>query len=109
MSDGLTGIATQVADALYVASWGVIIGIGQSLMAREKDLGIIIGRAICVGGLSMSAFSALVLAPGLSINAVAGIAAALATVGAGVLEKIIYAAIDKVLDARQAAREQGHE
>jgi len=57
---------------------------------------VVIGRAICTGGVAMSAGAVLVWVPELSILGQVGVAAALASLGTAGLERLL----GRVLEGR---------
>jgi hypothetical protein len=69
---------------------GALIGLGQLLLSEEKiTLRRALGRAIVTGGLSLGAATILITIPNLGTTAIVGLAAAVASLGAAGLERLI--------------------
>lgn len=79
---------SQIIDALILAAVGAAIGIGQCLRERERDWLVILGRAVCTGGLAVAAGAVLIWWPELSFLGQLGVAAGLASLGTSALERI---------------------
>ena len=86
----LESIGESLLTSMLFAAVGVTIGIGK-LMASGEPLStrLVIGRALGHGGLAMAAGAVLVWIPGLSLIALLGVAAALASLGVSGLERIL--------------------
>ncbi|OAM52930.1 hypothetical protein A7981_05715 [Methylovorus sp. MM2] len=73
-----------------LAGVGALVGLGQLLVSKEPlTFRVIVGRAICSGGIGLAAASAVVFIPGLSLGASIGIACVLASLGTSGLEKVV--------------------
>lgn len=78
------------------AGVGALIGIGQLLLKDDPiTLKRAVGRAIVTAGLSVAAFSILTISPGVSIEAIIGCAAALASLGTTGLERLAARWLDR--------------
>lgn len=72
-----------------LAIFGAVIGMGQALASGAPiTWRVAIGKAICVGGLTVAALSARVWFPDLSIGTIGGIGAMLASLGTSGLERL---------------------
>lgn len=73
-----------------LAAVGALIGFGQLLLSDEKvTLRRAFGRAIVTAGLSVGAAAILIQIPGLPVVAVVGLGAAVASMGATGLERVL--------------------
>lgn len=82
--------ANQLAQAAILAAVGVMIGIGQLLLSQEiLTWRVIIGRAMSTAGLGMAAAVVLLLFPGVSLLAMVGLSAAIASLGTSALERVL--------------------
>lgn len=80
--------------AASMALIGAIIGLGKLLQSRERlTWRLAIGRAITTSALAVAAFSVLAWIPGISIYAVIGMGALLASLGESFIEKLINRSI----------------
>jgi len=97
MPDRFSETWNQLTQATLFASIGVVLAVGQHLKSREPWVWtVVIGRAICTGGVAMSAGAVLVWVPELSILGQVGVAAALASLGTAGLERLL----GRVLEGR---------
>lgn len=93
----LTGSLEAIATASGFFAAGAIIGIGQLFLSGQPlTPRLILGRAISIGGLSMSAGAVLVWVPSLPLLGQIGIAAGLASLGISGLEKLFTRAVGKM-------------
>ena len=75
---------------------GTIIGLGQLLASEEKlTWRIIFGRALSSGGLALGAGSILSLYPDISLVALVGISAVIASLGTSFLETALRGFLPK--------------
>lgn len=90
MPERINDIWQHIAQPLAFAALGVILAVGQHLKNREPWIwSVVIGRAICTGGVAMSAGAVLVWVPELSLWGQIGVAAALASLGTAGLERLL--------------------
>lgn len=82
----------HLLQAALLIVLGSVVSVGRDMQARYPEpIRIVIGRAISTGILALGAGSALAIIPGLPLLALLGIAATLASLGAGFLERIATA------------------
>lgn len=75
---------------------GALIGLGQLLLSDEPlTLRRALGRAVVTAGLSLGAATILIAIPGLGTTAIVGVAAAVASLGAAGLERLIQPIITR--------------
>ncbi len=80
----------------WLAGIGAAIGLGQLLLSDEPiTWRRVVGRALVTGGLALGAAAALVWIPGLPFPALAGIAAATASLGTSGLERLFQKFINR--------------
>lgn len=80
----------HILQAFGFAWIGIILSIGQHLKNKERWVWpVVIGRAICTGGVAMSSGAVLVWVPTLSMWGQIGVAAALASLGTAGLERLL--------------------
>lgn len=80
--------------AASMALIGAIIGLGKLLQSRERlTWRLAIGRAITTSALAVAAFSVLAWIPNISIYAVIGMGALLASLGESFIERLINRSI----------------
>ena len=90
MPERTTEIIHQAMQSLAFCLLGIIIGIGQHLRSNEPWVWpVVIGRAICTGGVAMSSGAVLVWVPDLTLWGQVGVAAALASVGTAGIERLL--------------------
>lgn len=90
MSDNSYGILSALGGV------GALIGFGQLLLSDEKiTLRRALGRGIVTGGLSVGSASILILIPGLPTVALVGLAAAIGSMGAAGLERLMQPIIQR--------------
>ena len=100
MPEKVTEIVNHIAQPAAFALLGMILAIGQHLKNQEPWIwSVVIGRAICTGGVAMSAGSVLVWVPDLPIWGQIGVAAALASIGTAGLERLLI----RILQGRGSA------
>lgn len=100
MLEKIAGYGPQLADTLLLLAIGVLLGWGQAKYSKEQDTGVIIGKAICVGGLSMAAGTVLIWVPNLPLTGLIGVAAMLGTIGNAGLERLLM----RIVEIRSGAR-----
>lgn len=84
----------QVKQAFLFALIGIVIGTGQLLSSKEVITArILIGRALTVSGLSVSAGAVVVWIPDLPLIGQIGVSALLASLGTSGLEKMFQRVI----------------
>lgn len=80
----------------WLAGIGAAIGLGQLLLSDEPlTWRRVIGRAVVTGGLALGAAAALLYFPSLPFPALAGAAAAVASLGTSGLERVFQRFINK--------------
>lgn len=86
-----------------LAAIGALVGVGQLLLSKDKlTLRLALGRAITSGGLGASAAAVMVWLPDLPPVAIAGLAAALSSLGTTGLERLLQ----KYLGGRTAPTQE---
>lgn len=101
MIEKIAGYWGQLADSLLFFTIGMVIGYGQSRAARELDNGVMFGRAISVGGLSMAAGMVVIWIPDLPLVGQIGIAAALGSLGTAGIERVLMRVLEMKSGVRQ--------
>ena len=82
--------------AISVSIIGFFIGIGKLLQSRVKiTWRLMIGRGITTGALAMASFSVLAWMPDVSLVAIVGIGALIASIGESAIENIINSYVSK--------------
>lgn len=89
MIEKIAGYWSQLVDSLLLFAFGLILGWAQSKAAKEQDKGVIIGRAVCVGALTMAAGTVLIWEPDLSLTGLFGVAGLLGSLGTVGLERLL--------------------
>lgn len=86
----LVASAEHLFQASAMAMLGVMVSLGRDLQKAQPDPArVIVGRAVTTGGLSLAAGSLLAIVPDLPFLALLGLAAGLASLGAGFLERAL--------------------
>lgn len=81
---------TSVEILAWLAGIGAAIGLGQLLMSDEPlTVKRAVGRAVVTAGLSVGSACILIAIPGIPFIAQVGLAAAVASLGASGLEKLL--------------------
>lgn len=96
MIEKIAGYGSQLADSLLFFAVGVLIGWGQSKLARERDTGVVIGKSVCIGGIAMAAGTVLIWVPDLPMTGLIGVAAMLGSLGNAGLERLLM----RILETR---------
>jgi len=89
MIEKIAEIWWRLTDSLLLFAFGLILGWAQSMVAKEKDKGVIIGRAVCVGALAMAAGTVLIWVPDLPLTGLFGVAGMLGSLGTVGLERLL--------------------
>lgn len=83
-------VFASIYQSVMLAFVGVMLSIGKHLSQRQPwEWPVVIGRAICSGGIAMSAGAVLVWVPDLPMIGQIGIAAALASIGVSGVEQLL--------------------
>lgn len=85
----------QYGDAIFQAlamlMLGIVVSLGRDMQKAEPDpVRVIVGRAVTTGILALGAGSVLAVIPGLPFLGLLGLAAALASLGTGFLERAFF-------------------
>lgn len=100
MPERFNELINHMSQPIGFALLGIVLAIGQHLKNQEPWIwSVVIGRAICTGGVAMSAGAVLVWVPDLPLWGQIGVAAALASIGTAGLERLII----RVLQGRGSA------
>ena len=95
MPEKLVSMFDNIGQSLMFFLIGAAIAFGQGMASGERLTGkIVIGRALSVGGLAMAAGAVLAWFPDLSVTGQIGFAAALASLGASGIERIVFRYLD---------------
>jgi hypothetical protein len=100
--DKYTKAAEVVMGYWWLPVMGAVIGLGQ-LLGSDVPLRVrvVLARMIVTAGVAMSSSALLLLIPDVSHLAVAGVGAAMGSLGTSTLEKIADRVIEKYLGDRK--------
>lgn len=88
---------SSIRTVLVLGIMGAAVGVGQLLVDDDRGLSVraIIGRALTSGALGVAAGAILIWQSDLPFEALAGLAAALASIGTSTLERVLRGIIKK--------------
>lgn len=85
------GVAKDLYDMFLLWTVGTLVGVGQLLTSADPlSWRRVLGRALVSGGLGASSSAVMLWVEGLPFAAYLGLAAALSTLGASGIEKILH-------------------
>lgn len=87
----------SILTVLWLGMMGLLVGVAQMLVHPSQDMTwrYMIGRALSSGAMGVAAGSVLIWHSGLPLEAVTGLAAALASIGTSGLERITKSALER--------------
>jgi len=94
MIEKIAGYWSQLADSLLFFTVGLLLGWAQSKAARETDIGVIVGKSVCIGGIAMAAGTVLIWVPDLPLTGLIGVAAMLGSLGNAGLERLLMRIVE---------------
>jgi len=95
MPEKIATLFDSLSQSIVFFMIGAAIAIGQGLATNERMTAqYVIGRALTVGGLAMAAGAVLAWFPDLPYTGQIGFAAALASLGASGVERIVFRYLD---------------